>query len=197
MISASTEILHAKGFGQLLATRLWNFGFDSCAMTKMVDSLPTRLRSAWMQCLDSLDRLERDTIANLQHLSSLTKPDKSKPSTIDTFETYPLEGQDIFLHSELEADLWDGLCGFIKVDFDSVSQNRQNVSVNAAAARFWDMDTKNFRQRFEEFTLPLPTSDLDAQRIFASELIGFEGDRAGRYIRLISDNGLHIRAELV
>ncbi len=73
--------------------------------------------------------------------------------------------------AEEEAAMWEAEgAGFLRLDFDAVTQRRRRVATNEAASWQFGMRREEALARFAVGDIALPYTDMDVLRYFVAEL---------------------------
>ena len=177
--------MELKGFSQLPLKHLWNFGYNLCAILKILTSLPPRLSLSIRRLAQLLEMLAENSFLRLNDSFLATGCKGCVPASF-------------FSRPDITAawDAWEDV-GFLIVSYDPQSQNRQNFAANRRAAHFWGLTKSEIMGKFVQGDLALLMTELDWVRAFSVYLARYFDDRTVQYVRFttkrgckLSENGL-------
>ena len=176
--------MKANGWGQFPLMHLWNLGYQSSPIIRIMNTLPIRPKLAIKYVSDLLNYVVEESISTSRNLHDITTIE----SEIFGSENMQLEQPDI-------SEIWD--CetqyGLIRVLFDPYTQIRLQIDSNCRAAQFWGMDKDEFLSQCRNNNIPLLLCEMDWLRSFAVYLTRYFDDSITQYLRFStkSDFSLH------
>ena len=186
-MSPLMRIMSRFGWQQIPAKHIWNFGYETRSIFKIVNSMPKNLSLAWKLLMDSMNKICLASIYNSKMIDSLVNGSRQEALCGDIRPA-------IEFGEEWECE---DLCGIIEVKLEPSTQERQSLQANSCAAAIWGMSKQDFLRRFLACDLPLPFTQLDALRAAAIDIQNHTEALTSQHIRLTFGNCNEARAVLV
>ena len=186
------EFMLQRGFAQLPARRLWNFGFRPERIKDIFNAIPHHLARMLASFLSSVEEVARGSMKDIadaaQAVARFQTITDGGADAIDS-GTYPAN---VSVDPQLLEELWEEETelGLMQVDLEPKTQRRLRVMVNTRAASLWGLHREEMLARIALHEAPLPFADLDVLCNFVTEMEAALTGKRVLYVRLCVGNNV-------
>ena len=155
--------------------RTWTFGFNISDLSNLFRSIPPTLSTSLETLLRTLQITLQMRTARLKIGSQI----EENPSEIGSEQ----------LNSETSMWQEQTACGFVKLFFDSKTQERKHLVLNSTHAKMWGMHAEELEARLANHDLKLFSPPLDFFYNIFDDVLSLHEDTIVRYFRSYSAIG--------
>jgi hypothetical protein len=162
-----------------------SFGYRPLSIIGIINSLPPRLFVGVKRILSSVHEMAEESTVISEKCSEMAG--------------WKVQNNVVSFENDLSPGAWEEetKLGLIKIELDTFTQRRKNVTINSRTARLWGMRKAELLCKIYRCEVPLPFSELDWLRSFVIDVETSFQDTTSQYLRMIIGFGSEARGILV